>query len=171
MHRRRVLRAFGAALGAAGLSGCLSGSGPGGSDASPTATDTTTDPDATTGDPEGMSKPKATGDGTVRPASRQPDPHLPVEVENRDDVTHTVDLTVTRSGTTVHEASYDVAPGVERDVYNLREADPDGIETFTVEVSVGDGTDAVEVETSGCYGQVVASVREDGSLLLTYSIC
>lgn len=199
MRRRRILRAAGTALATAGLAGCLatgssgtaptdttgedggtpeSGDGtpsptPGettGSPASPEATsDSPSSPETTVDSP---APPDATTDATPgRPASRQPDPDLPVTVENDHDAAHTVELTVSRDGTTVHEATHDLSPGADREVYNLREADPDGIETFTVAATLGDRTGSATVETSGCYGSVVVVVQKDGELFVTYSIC
>ena len=62
-------------------------------------------------------------------------------------------------------------PGIERTVCNLREASPDGVETFEITATMGDATESVEVETSACYGDAIVSVTADGELSTTYSIC
>ena len=105
-------------------------------------------------------------------AMQQPDPDLPIMVENRHDEAHEIELTVTReSGETVYEATETVAPGEDREAYNLREAEPDGVEAFTIEARMGEETGSVEVETSACYGLVEVGVNEDGTLYPTYAIC
>jgi hypothetical protein len=56
-------------------------------------------------------------------------------------------------------------------VYNTVEADPDGVERFTVVTSARNATERVEIETSQCYGNVIGAVDEDGEFYLTYAIC
>jgi hypothetical protein len=72
---------------------------------------------------------------------------------------------------TVHERTYDLAPGTEREVYSLAEADPEGVERFRVTVAAGGERESVTVETSTCYGGVYGVVRADGGLDLTYAVC
>ena len=105
-------------------------------------------------------------------AGSDPDPDLPVYVENDHDATHDVTVTITReSGETVYDETHEVAPGSDREVYNLREADPDGVESFTITVTM-DGTEkSITVETSACYGSAIVAVNEDGELYPYYSIC
>ncbi|PSQ03443.1 hypothetical protein BRC95_08930 [Halobacteriales archaeon QS_5_68_33] len=114
------------------------------------------------------------GPGTtpITHASSQPDPDLPVSLDNRHDERHEIGVEITReSGGTVHDETHTIDPGIERTVYNLREASPDGVETFEITATMGDATESVEVETSACYGDAIVSVTEDGELYLYYSIC
>ena len=149
MERRQVLAACG--LGLAGVAGCFADDA--GDDRS---TDTpTTDPTDRDGDH----------------AAEQPDPDLAVRVENDGGETRSVSLTVTReSGEVVHEATHEAPPGSDREVYNLRAADPDGIESFEIAAERGDASESVTVQTSECYGHVIVRVDEEG-LGVTYSVC
>lgn len=105
-------------------------------------------------------------------AMEEPDPDLPITIENRHDEPHEVSVTVARaSGETVYGATTEVAAGEERTVYNLEEAEPEGVEAFTVEAALGEQTESVEVETSACYGEVRIEVTEEGRLYPFYSIC
>ena len=104
-------------------------------------------------------------------ATEQPDPDLPVRIVNDVEETRSVSLTVTReSGEVVHEATHEAPPGSDREVYNLRAADPDGIESFDIAVKHGDASDSVGVRTSECYGHVIVSVDDEGPGV-TYSVC
>ena len=95
------------------------------------------------------------------------DPNLPVRIVNDIEEMRTVSLTVTReSGEVVHEAP----PGSDQEVYNLRAADPDGVESFEIAAERGDASESVTVQTSECYGHVIVSVDEEG-LGVTYSVC
>ncbi|WP_135823852.1 hypothetical protein [Halorussus ruber] len=77
------------------------------------------------------------------------------------------------------------------DLYNLREADPEGIETFRICAElVGSGGTATEsdatepdsgedtrrrdcatIRTSACYADAHVTVEEDGSVSIVYAIC
>jgi hypothetical protein len=104
-------------------------------------------------------------------ATDQPDPDLPVRIVNDAEETQTVSLTVTReSGEVVHKATHEAPPGSDREVYNLRAADPDGVESFEIVAERGDTSDSVTVQTSECYGHVIVRVDE-GGLGVTYSVC
>ena len=114
------------------------------------------------------------GPGTtpITHASSQPDPDLPVSLDNRHDERHEIGVEITReSGGTVHDETHTIDPGIERTVYNLREASPDGVETFEITATMGETTESVRVETSACYGDAIVSVTEDGELYPYYSIC
>lgn len=174
MDRRRFLAVTCVAT-MAGVGGCLAdGDGDGG--AAPTTQTPTADPTTTPDRP-------GTTDGTDAPGTTQrpsasrsaadvPDPDLPVVLYNQDRESHVVAVTVRReSGETVHEGAYEVGGGSEREVYNLRAAAPDGIETFEVTASMGDQSGTVVVETSACYGTVLVRVTQDGVLSPTFSIC
>lgn len=105
--------------------------------------------------------------------SNQPDPDKQVTLENEWNETVTMDLRVVRVATneTVHEASYEVAPGEGREVYSTASADPEGVESFRVVVTARDQTGEVTVETSTCYGDTYGVVRADGVLDVFYAVC
>ena len=156
------------------LGGCLS-AGAGGPSQSPTPTQTATDTPTSTaelGSPAPPSPTTSTPDGHEY-ATNQPDPDKHVTLTNRWDETVTMQVRVIREATneTVHDGSYNLAPGAERTVYNTSAADPDGIERFTVVVTVRGTTERVDIETSQCYGEAYGEVQSDGSLYLYYSIC
>ena len=159
MKRRQVLAACG--LGLAGVAGCLADDA--GDDRS---TDTPAIDTAPTDTP--------TTDPTDRDgehAAEQPDPDLAVWVVNDGEETRSVSLTVTReSGEVVHEATHEAPPGSDREVYNLRAADPDGVESFEIAAERGDASESVTVQTSECYGHVIVSVDDEG-FGVTYSVC
>ena len=105
-------------------------------------------------------------------ATDQPDPDLPVRIANDAEETRTVSLTVTReSGEVVHEATHEAPPGSDREVYNLRAADPDGVESFEIAAERGDASDSVTVQTSECYGHVIVGFTEEEDLFVTYAVC
>lgn len=161
MNRRRFLAACG--LGIAGLAGCLNESAPGDSES---PNDTPTSP---TGSPDGTpdSDPPSHED-----AMNEPDPDLDVGIENGSDETQTITLTVAReSGETVYEETHDVAPGSDIDVYNLEEADPDGVEEFVITAERDGQQESASVKTNKCYGNAFVSIAEDGEFYVTYSIC
>jgi len=160
------------------LGGCLS-AGTGGQP-SPTPTQTATDtPTVTPTSTEGPASPPApasptdsTPDGHEQ-AANQPDPNKHVTLTNRWNETVTMRVRVIREATneTVHDGSYDLAPGAERTVYNTSAADPDGIERFTVVLTARGTTERVGIETSQCYGEAYGEVQPDGTVYLYYSIC
>lgn len=181
--RRRVLIATGAsAFTAFALAGCLDGTGgdptdgtdaptetlPGSTEppASTNSKATATDGTSTTGDP------KTTRVGSSY-ASNEPNPDHEVIVENDDDVTTTIRVTVTRveTETVVYDERHELQPGASRSVYNLKEANPDGIEPFEVRARSDGATDAETIETSSCYGNVIVSRDADGELTVIYAVC
>ena len=158
MRRRRVLA--GAALIVAGTPGCSEGDpGAGRETATPVAVTTN------------RATPSPTETGNVHAAER-PDPDLAVVFENRDHEPHSLSLIVARDGgDVVHESVHDVAPGAEFEAYNLRSADPDGVERFTLAVESGDQREETPVQTSECYGDVRFSVDTGGELTAIYAVC
>ena len=159
MERRQVLAACG--LGLAGVAGCF---------ADDAGDDRSTDTPATDTAPTDTPTTEPT-DRDGEHAAEQPDPDVAVRVENDGGETRSVSLTVTReSGEVVHEATYEAPPGSDREVYNLRAADPDGIESFEIAAERGDASESVTVQTSECYGHVIVSVDDEG-LGVTYSVC
>lgn len=126
------------------------------------------------GGDDAESTPDRSGDAppTHGGAAGEPDPDLPVFASNRHDAAHDLTVTIAReSGETVYDETQELAPGADREIYNLEDADPDGVETFAVRTATGDQTGSVQVETSGCYGRVEIRITEDGTLDPTYSIC
>ncbi|WP_435175412.1 hypothetical protein [Halorussus sp. AFM4] len=133
--RRSVLAAAGASL---ALAGCLTDA-PDGSGGGP-PTERTTTGGAPSGTPGPDSPPSETpaGDATtgdwVERLSNKPDPDHGISIENEASVPATLRVAVVReaTGETVFEATRRVRPGAEVGVYNLREADPEGVERFEV---------------------------------------
>ncbi|NEU56055.1 hypothetical protein [Halorussus sp. MSC15.2] len=150
--RRSVLGAVGGSL---ALGGCLSDA-PGGdgtepttgkpADAEPTTTETATATDTTTGD-------------WIERASKSPDPDHAISLRNEASESRTLRVAVVRraTGETVFETTERVSPGGEFTVYDLRRANPDGVETFEVcaELVGKDGT-----ETAGVVGNATATVGD-----------
>lgn len=124
----------------------------------------------------GASPSPSPGDGreTTRlddPGS-DPDPDLQVSLDNEHRESHEIRLEIQReSGETVYAETHEIGAGNERDVYNLREASPDGVETFTITATMGGNTESIRVETSTCYGAAIVSVTDDGALYPYYAIC
>lgn len=166
--RRRYL----AALLVAGTAGCSDLDPTGGDDDGPG----TGDPDATD-NPAATATDEATGTptGTAtedQPAAQEPNPDLPIHVENRHEEPQSLSLTISRSGgEVVHESGYDLAPGDDYEAYNLREADPDGVERFDVAVEAGEARREISVRTNECYGEARVGFDTAGELFATYSIC
>jgi len=106
-------------------------------------------------------------------AMNEPDADKSIVVENGWNRTVEMHVEVVREATneTVHEDTHEVEAGAERAVYDTMEADPDGVESFRVAVTARGTTDRVTIETSGCYGDAHASVRDDGTVYLYYAIC
>lgn len=164
MKRRTMISMVGATLWSTTMAGCLDAD-TGADDRSPSPTSSPSPTPTSSPSPTPTEAPPST-------ESNDPDPDLPIHVENRHDATHTIALTVTReSGETVHEETYEVTAGADREVYNLDEADPDGVESFEIEATMDDRTASATVETSSCYGEAIVAVSEDGELHVTYSIC
>ena len=146
--------------------GCLGAPAPG---STPTDAGTAT-PTATSTPPSGT--PTHT---LPRPeyAAERPDPGHRIAVENEWNRSVTVRVTVVREAAneTVHEGTYEVAAGEERTVYGTAEANPDGIERFSVTATALNTTESVTIETSRCYGNVHVEITADGELSPYYAIC
>jgi hypothetical protein len=169
--RRSVLAALGLGLATAG---CVGDPGETGTDESTTDAGTTTD--------------YRTGQ-----ASGQQDPDHRISVNNDADEARTARTWVVReeTGETVFEATRGVPAGAEVEVYNLKEADPDGIETFrvcgqlvdsaggtatttttaTTASEESDSRGCATLQTSECYGEAIVTVEKDDSLAVIYAIC
>jgi len=106
-------------------------------------------------------------------ALTQPDATKEVRIENVWNRTASVQVRVTRDATneTVHRATYEVEPAEPITVYNLSDANPDGIEPFTVVVTARNATERVTIETNRCYGDVYGEIQNEGGLYVYYEIC
>jgi len=184
--RRATLAAAGVAL----TAGCLSGAGDP-ADAS-TTTDGTPGSESTPGKTARLTE-TTTGDW-IDHASNSPDPDHAITVDNDADEAKTLRVWVERdaTGETVFDRTKTVEPGHEFTAYNLEDANPDGVEAFTVcgELVASDSTagtltttpterttadaerrDCATVETSECYGRVHVTVQADGTPQIIYAIC
>jgi hypothetical protein len=162
MERRRFLAACGLAV--TTTAGCL---GPAGGDTPSDGHETPkTDSPPSPSDVSGDAPP--TGEDPMD----DPDDDLAVGIENRSNETRTITLTVSReSGETVYEETHEVEAGTDRDVYNLREADPDGVESFVVTAEIDGTEESATVQTSECYGDAFVAIAEDGDFYVTYAVC
>lgn len=106
-------------------------------------------------------------------AADQPDPDKEVRVENAWNRTAEVRVRVIRVATneTVYDETLSLEPSTERTVYNVSEADPDGIESFRVVATFANTTGSVTIETSGCYGDAFVEITDEGELYPYYAIC
>jgi hypothetical protein len=143
--------------------------------------DATTDPAAdVTATDEGT-----TGDWIAR-ASNSPDPDHEITVEHDLAEPRLLRVTVVReeTGETVFETTDEFSRG-EHTLYNLTEADPEGVEEFRVcaellsadtSATTATGTtsprrDCVTLATNECYGSAHVAPQEDGSVRIVYAIC
>jgi hypothetical protein len=174
VRRRRLLAAAASAVATVGLVGCLDGTADDtesasrapGSGVGTTASETTRST-GTTAD--------VTPDETTVPVDA-PDPDHDVWVQNHDDTTHRMTVTVTRlddgdTGEVVHESTHEQDPYGSDLAYNLRESDPDGVERFEVAGETGDQRASRYIATSECYTDCHVVVREDGELVVRRPIC
>jgi len=135
--------------------------------------------DTATPTPEPPTTTKADGSATTTAsvntegASNEPDPDKPVRLENAWNRSADVRIQVVREATneTVHEGTYTLEPGEEREVYDTADADPEGIERFRVTATARNTTESVTIETNACYGGAHVEVLEDGTLYPYYAIC
>lgn len=176
--RRSVLAGVAAALSTAG---CLSDSDDAAEGTTATARTRRT---ATTERTEGTARTtgETTADGTTTHvdfwtrASNEPDPDHRIIVTSEASEERAVRVRVVReaTGETVFDETRDIPAGEEARPYNLRRADPDGIESFRVcAEAVADSArtrECVTIETNACYGDALLTVREE-SLGATYSVC
>lgn len=178
-----------ASAGVLATAGCLDwqGAGPS-SDRTPTSKPPVASPSLT----------ETETDGGITSGVNEFDPDHPVSVHNRQSESRTVQVTVHRrkTGETVFEKTVSAQPGTDQQLYNLKEANPDGIEQFQIcgslqtdspasgpapTVTSGpqngtDGTthstkDCATVRTSACYGSSHVTIRDDGSIGIIYSVC
>lgn len=130
----------------------------------------------------------ATQDGTtgdwIARASNSPDPDHEITVEHDLAESRRLRVTVVReeTGETVFETTGEFSRG-EHTIYNLTEADPEGVEEFRVcaELVTSKTTaaattdsprrDCVTLATNECYGSAYVEPQEDGSVRIVYAIC
>lgn len=107
------------------------------------------------------------------PASERPASDHPVYLENHGSESASFDITVVRNATgeVVHNQSYVLDPGEDREVYNTDRASPNGIETFEIHWTARNETGQVNIKTNQCYGGAYVMIQEDGTVSSTYSIC
>jgi hypothetical protein len=103
----------------------------------------------------------------------EPDADKAVQVRNAWNRSVEMRVRVVReaTNTTVYDERHELAPGADRTVYDLSDADPDGVERFTVAVTARNTTERVSIETNVCYGDAHAEILEDGTLYVYYAIC
>ncbi len=130
----------------------------------------TPDPDTTTEADRSATETKSVN---TEGASDQPAPDKAVRLENAWNGSVEIRIRVVREATneTVHEGTYTLEPGEQREVYTLAEADPDGIESFRVTATARNTTESVAIETHACHGDAYVEVLEDGTLYPYYAIC
>jgi hypothetical protein len=156
--------------------GCVGppGTGSGSATATPepsadTATPTP-DPDPATGT-DGPDTGAASA-GT-RGASNQPDPDKTVQLENAWNQSVEIRISVVREAAneTVHEGTYTLDPGTEREVYDVADADPDGVESFRVTATARNATRTVTIETSACSTDAYVEITSSGDLYPFRGVC
>ncbi len=204
LTRRSLVGAVGVGLASAG---CLSDAGGPATgerttaDATTDGTTTRTTEETTRGTAaEATTDATATDDGTtgdwIAQASNSPDPDHEITVEHDLAESRRLRVTVVRdeTGETVFETTDRFSRG-EHTLYNLRRADPEGVEEFRVcaellavsaspvgnaTATVGGATatttdsprrDCVTLATNECYGSAHVAPQEDGSVRIVYAIC
>jgi hypothetical protein len=123
--------------------------------------------DESPGSPTGSPQTTPLGD----PES-EADPDLQVSLDNERDESHRIAVEIRReNGDVVYAETHEIEADSERDIYNLREASPDGVEAFEISATMDGETESMRVETSTCYGDAIVSVTDDGDLYPYYAIC
>jgi hypothetical protein len=72
---------------------------------------------------------------------------------------------------TVHEGTYTLDPGAEREVYSVADADPDGVESFRVTATARNTTESVTIETNVCSTDAYVEITEAGDLYPFRGVC
>lgn len=174
VDRRTFLRASGLAI--AGLAGCLTDPNrPGLSDPEHRRTTATGTP--TEQPTDGTETTDATTEPGIRTtgepwAHAKPDEDHDITVENYHERAHTVTLTITHDGETVHEESYEAESGADRVVYNFTRSPVDGKAEYEVTARLEGGQfETIHFVTDTCHGEVIVSIDADGKLDVIYSVC
>jgi len=178
LTRRSLLAAVGVGAGLASA-GCLSDfeADLGESPTSETPTDETS-----TEEPSADETPV---EGQIKYASNLPEPDHSIYLGSEAEESRQVRVRIVReaTGEAVFETTAEASAG-EYTLYNLRQADPDGIEAFRVcaelveSESAGTQTatpsprrDCATIRTSECYGNAHITVEDDDSVQIIYAIC
>lgn len=105
-------------------------------------------------------------------AINTPDPDKSVNLENQGNNTQDVRIEVVRdsTGNIVHNQTYSVNDTIDN-VYNLKEADPEGVESFTVMATTDEDSDQVSLDTSRCFGNVYVEVTEKNGIYVYHTVC
>lgn len=105
--------------------------------------------------------------------SNQPSLDHSLYLENQWNESTTVEIIVVRNATSeiVHNRSYVLDPGEEREVYNTNRTASNGIETFEFQWIAQNQTGQVDITTNSCYGDVYVTVQDDGTAGSSYTIC
>jgi len=181
--RRSLLAAVGVGAGLASA-GCLSTfeADLGESSTSETPTDETPTDETSNG---GTSTDETSVEARTKHASDSPEPDHSIYVGSETEESRTVRVRIVReaTGKTVFETTTEASAG-EYTLYNLRQADPDGIEAFRVCAELVEsepaGTqtatpsprrDCATIRTSECYGNAHITVEDDDSVQIIYAIC
>jgi len=106
-------------------------------------------------------------------AAQTPDPDHSIQMKNErsDPVTVTATVVQESAGETVHNRTYTLQPDATVTAYNTRQANPDGIEEFTVSVTTNESTDSFPLETDQCMGDLEAHVTEADGIDWLYAVC
>lgn len=172
--RRSVLAVVGSVLASAG---CLSDSEATGgtttenvtTDAEPTTEDTATPDDPTTERPD-------SDEQTIHAADSPDSDHSLTLRSEASESQVRVRVRVVReaTGETVFETTARASPA-ERTLYNLRQADPEGVESFRMCAELvgteSQRRDCATVSTSACYGDAHVTVGNDGAVRIVYAVC
>lgn len=175
LSRRSVL----ATMGILAVPGCIAQPGGDAPDDGPATNPTTDPPSPTPG--------SVTGPG-ITPGVNEPKADHAVYLANEGTQERTVSVEVTReaTGDPVFEETLTAQPGSESEIYNLNQADPDGVEAFaicarlvsptpdptaTAGTPAGQNRDCITLQTDACYGTAHITVLESGELQVFYSIC
>lgn len=103
--------------------------------------------------------------------STAPNPDKPISLENELNGSTNITLTIlNETGAVVHNGTY-LVDDYRYDAYNLRSADPDGVETFTVRASTQSGSDETRVSTSECSGTAQVEITAEDGVRVFSSIC
>lgn len=97
-----------------------------------------------------------------------------VPLANSSSEERTVEVTVTHAGSegAVHRESYRIEPGDEIEVYDLRDAPTDGVETYEIAGELASGRRAVvEYRTRRCMSSPEIVVRSEGRIDGTWAAC
>lgn len=103
----------------------------------------------------------------------QPDPDKTVILQNDWNQSSEIRVQVIHNPTneTVYDRTHQLDPDTKQTVYNTAEADPDGIEAFTIVLTARNTTERATIETNLCYGDVYGEIQQDGTLYQYYEIC